>query len=129
MELNEKLIEAIILSATTGQFGGQIVYETFKLSIDELSAAKKQLLTHFISGMVAFFAYFFTQESFVLKAAMLSFLSGVFAEVALKMLKHKNEANKASTEDLKNKLEDKEKDEKIKQLEEMLKKAQEEKNV
>ena len=64
MELNDKLVEAIIMSATVGQFGGQVVYETFKLSIDELSAAKKQLATHLVSGLVAFFAYFFTQEAF-----------------------------------------------------------------
>ena len=129
MELNEKLIEAIILSATTGQFGGQIVYETFKLSFDEMNASKKQLFTHLISGLVAFFAYFFTQETFVVKAATLAFLSGVFAEAALKMLKHKNELQKASTDSLKEKLEENEKDAKIKQLEELLKKTQEDKNV
>ncbi len=100
MELNDKLIEAIIMSATVGQFGGQIVYETFKLSIDELSAAKKQLLTHMISGLVAFFAYVFTQDAFVLKAASLAFLSGMFAEAALKLLKKKNEANANKTEEL-----------------------------
>lgn len=100
MELNDKLIEAIIMSATVGQFGGQIVYETFKLSIDELSAAKRQLLTHMISGLVAFFAYVFTQDAFVLKAASLAFLSGMFAEAALKMLKKKNKDNAGKTEEL-----------------------------
>jgi nitrogen fixation protein FixH len=100
MELNDKLIEAIIMSATVGQFGGQIVYETFKLSIDELSAAKKQLLTHMISGLVAFFAYVFTQDAFVIKAASLAFLSGMFAEAALKLLKKKNKDTASKTEEL-----------------------------
>jgi hypothetical protein len=65
----------------------------------------------------------------VLKAATLAFLSGVFAEAALKMLKHKNDLQKASTDSLKEKLEGDDKDAKIKQLEELLKKSQENKNV
>jgi len=124
MELNEKMIEAIVMSATVGQFGGQVVYETFKLSIDELNAAKKQLFTHFISGLVAFLAYFFTQEQFVLKAALLAFLSGVFAEVALKLLKKKNEASTQKTGELAQQvaeLEKQDKEARIKELEDKLK--------
>jgi hypothetical protein len=101
-----------------------VVYETFKLSIDELSAAKKQLATHLVSGLVAFFAYFFTQEAFVMKAAMLAFLSGVFAEVALKLLKKKNEATTAKTEQLAQQIADFEKQDRearIKELEDRIK--------
>lgn len=121
MELNEKMIEAIVMSASVGQFGGQIVYETFKLSIDEFSPAKKQLFTHFTCGIVAFLAYFFTQDQFVFKASLLAFLSGVFAEVALKLLKKKNEASTQKTENLTQQVAELEKDAKIKELEEKLK--------
>jgi uncharacterized membrane protein len=124
MELNEKLIEAIIMSATVGQFGTQIIEETFKLSIEELSAAKKQAYTALCSGVVAFTVYFFTQDAFVAKQAALAFLSGVFAEAALKMLKKKNEANAIKSTELASQLaelESKNKDDKIKQLEDKLK--------
>jgi hypothetical protein len=131
MELNEKLIEAIIMSATAGQFGTQIIEETFKLSIEKLDAAKKELTLHLLSGAVAFSAYFFTNENFVAKAAALSFLSGVFAEAALKMLKKKNASTDKATE-LAIKLEQKEREEleeELKSLKEEVKKLQGEKDV
>lgn len=131
MELNEQLIEAIIMSATAGQFGTQIVEETFKLSIDALTAAKKQLFLHLCSGFVALTAYIFTNESFVLKAGLLAFLSGMFAEAALKMLKKKNQKEDKAIE-LAIKLEQKEREEledELKSLKEEIKKMQEIKNV
>lgn len=131
MELNEQLIEAIIMSATAGQFGTQIVEETFKLSIDALTAAKKQLFLHLCSGFVALTAYIFTNESFVLKAGLLAFLSGMFAEAALKMLKKKNQKEDKVIE-LAIKLEQKEREEledELKSLKEEIKKMQETKNV
>jgi len=100
MELSDKLIEAIIMSATVGQFGTQIVEETFSLSVKALSEAKRQLYMNLCSGVVAFLAYFFTEEQFILKAAGLAFLSGVFADAALKFLKRKNEVTQAKSEEL-----------------------------
>lgn len=132
MELNEKLIETIIMSATAGQFGTQIIEETFKLSIEKLDAAKKELTLHLLSGGVSFSAYFFTNESFIVKAAALAFLSGVFAEAALKLLKKKNENVTLRSAELSKQLEDLEKDDLKKQLDflqEELKKAQESKNA
>ena len=131
MELNQQLIEAIVMSATAGQFGTQIVEETFKLSIDALTAAKKQLFLHLCSGFVALTAYIFTNESFVLKAGLLAFLSGMFAEAALKMLKKKNQKEDKAIE-LAIKLEQKEREEledELKSLKEEIKKMQEVKNV
>ncbi len=132
MELNEQLIETIVMSATAGQFGTQIIEETFKLSIEKLDAAKKELTLHLLSGAVSFSAYFFTNESFVAKAAALAFLSGVFAEAALKLLKKKNESAIDKTTELAIKLEQKEREEledKVKFLEEKISKLQESKNV
>jgi hypothetical protein len=132
MELNEQLIETIIMSATAGQFGTQIIEETFKLSIEKLDAAKKELTLHLLSGGVSFSAYFFTNESFIVKAAALAFLSGVFAEAALKLLKKKNESAVDKTTELAIKLEQKEREEledKVKSLEELVTKLQESKNV
>lgn len=131
MELNEQLIEAIVMSATAGQFGTQIVEETFKLSIDALTAAKKQLFLHLCSGLVALTVYIFTNESFVLKAGLLAFLSGMFAEAALKMLKKKNQKEDKAIE-LAIKLEQKEREEleeELKSLREEVKKLQETKDV
>jgi septal ring factor EnvC (AmiA/AmiB activator) len=131
MELNEQLIEAIVMSATAGQFGTQIVEETFKLSIDALTAAKKQLFLHLCSGLVALTVYIFTNESFVLKAGLLAFLSGMFAEAALKMLKKKNQKEDKTVE-LAIKLEKKEREEleeELKSLREEVKKLQEPKDV
>jgi hypothetical protein len=131
MELNEQLIEAIVMSATAGQFGTQIIEETFKLSIEKLDAAKKELTLHLMSGAVSFSAYFFTNESFVVKAAALAFVSGVFAEAALKLLKKKNENVSLRSAELSKQLDDLEKDELKKQLsflEDKIKKIQESKN-
>lgn len=124
MELNDKLIEAIVMSATVGQFGTQIIEETFKLSIEQLNAAKKQAYTALCSGIVALVVYFFTQEAFVAKQAGLAFLSGVFAEAALKLLKKKNEAVAIRGMELASQiaeLESKTKDERIRELEDRLK--------
>lgn len=132
MELNEQLIEAIIMSATAGQFGTQIVEESFKLSIDSLSAAKKQLFLHVCSGLVALTAYIFTNDSFVLKAGLLAFLSGMFAEAALKLLKKKNQSAVEKSTELAIKLEQKEREEleeEVKALRETVKKIQEAQNV
>ena len=131
MELNEKLIETIIMSATAGQFGTQIIEETFKLSIEKLDAAKKELTLHLMSGAVSFSAYVFTNDSFVVKAAALAFLSGVFAEAALKLLKKKNETVTLRSAELSKQLEDLEKDElkkQIKFLEEKITKSEESKS-
>jgi len=131
MEFNEQLIEAIVMSATAGQFGTQIVEETFKLSIDALTAAKKQLFLHLCSGLVALTICIFTNESFVLKTGLLAFLSGVFAEALLKMLKKKNEKENKVIE-LAIKLEQKEREEleeEVKSLREEIKKFQETKDV
>lgn len=132
MELNEQLIEAIIMSATAGQFGTQIVEESFKLSIDALTAAKKQLFLHLCSGLVALTAYIFTNESFVLKAGLLAFLSGMFAEAALKLLKKKNQSAVEKSTELAIKLEQKEREEleeEVKALRETVKKIQESQHV
>jgi hypothetical protein len=98
MELSQEMIESAIMAATTGQFGTQIVYESFKLSIDSLSDAKKQVFLHICSGIVALTAYILTQNSFAAKAALLTFISGVFAEAVLKLLKKKNDASKEKTD-------------------------------
>jgi len=132
MEINEQLIEAIIMSATAGQFGTQIVEESFKLSINALSAAKKQLFLHVCSGLVALTVYIFTNQSFVLKAGLLAFLSGMFAEAALKLLKRKNQAAVEKSMELAIKLEQKEREEleeEVKALREMVKKIQESQNA
>lgn len=129
MELTDKLVEAILMSATVGQFGTQIIEETFSLSVKELGAAKRQLYTALCSGLVALTVYFFTQDTFVAKQAGLAFLSGVFAEAAIKMLRKKNEATVSKTHELAHavaELERKEKDQRIKELEERLGKLEKE---
>lgn len=124
MEFSPEIIEAAVLAATTGQFGTQVVYESFKLSIDSLSDAKKQAFLHICSGVVALTAYILTQSSFVAKAGLLAFISGMFAEAVLKLLKKKNEGAKDKTEELAAKLHEldiKDRDEKIQALEEKVK--------
>ena len=123
MDLSQDIIEAAIMAATTGQFGTQVVYETFKLNVDELTASKKELFLHLCSGCVALTAYVITQPAFVAKAALLTFLSGVFAEAVLKLLKKKNEASREKTESLAQKVHElnmADKDLKIKELEDKL---------
>jgi hypothetical protein len=124
MDLSQDIIEAAIMAATTGQFGTQVVYETFKLNVDSLTDAKKEMFLHLCSGCVALTAYVITQPSFVAKAALLTFISGVFAEAVLKLLKKKNEASRDKTESLAQKIHEldiADKDSKIKELEDKLK--------
>lgn len=90
MDLDPKLIESIIMSATAGQFGSQLIAETFSGSFEKLDKAKHQLYTHLLSGGVAIIVYIITSPLFVMKAALVAFLSGVFAEAAIKLLKKKN---------------------------------------
>lgn len=124
MEFSNETIESIIMSASMGQFGAQIVAETFSHAVAELSDAKKQLFNALTSGAAAFFAYFFTANEFVAKAALLALISGVFAEAALRLLKKKNDSAKSKSEELAAKLteiEQQDKDLKIKELEDRLK--------
>jgi hypothetical protein len=124
MDLSQDIIEAAVMAATTGQFGTQVVYETFKLNVDALTAAKKELFLHICSGIVALTAYVITQPSFAPKAALLTFLSGIFAEAVLKLLKKKNEASKDKTDSLAQKIHEldlADKDLRIKELEDKLK--------
>jgi hypothetical protein len=90
MNLDQKLIEAIVMSATAGQFGAQLISETFSRSFEKLDEAKRQFYMHMLSGTTAIVIYVLTNESFVAKAGMVAFLSGMFAEAALKLLKKKN---------------------------------------
>lgn len=124
MELDQKLIEAIIMSATAGQFGAQLVSETFNKSFEELSEVKRQFYINMLSGVAAILVYIFTNESFVVKAGLLAFLSGVFAEAALKLLKKKNVEKSEELAAKISLLEKKELEDKIEYLEkELLNKA------
>jgi len=123
--LNEKLVEAIIMSASVGQFAQQLCEETFSEIWKSFDKAKTQLVNTCVSGFGALSIYFFTQDQFVAKAAGISFLSGVFATTALKMLKKKNETANEKTAQLAVKLHKQEISEKnqiIKDLEDKLKK-------
>jgi tryptophan synthase beta subunit len=104
MEFSNETIESIIMAASMGQFGAQIVSETFSYAVQELSEAKKQLFNALTSGAAAFLAYFFTANEFVAKAALLALISGIFAEAALRLLKKKNDATKQKSEELAAKL-------------------------
>jgi len=121
--LNEKLVEAIIMSASVGQFSQQLVEETFSQAWQKLDEAKKQMYNVGVSGLGALTTYGLTQDQFVIKAAGIAFLSGIFATTALKLLKKKNQGadEKASqvAEQLKQ-LEIQVKDDRIKQLEKEL---------
>jgi len=118
--LDAKLVEAIILSASVGQFGQQICEETFNEVWKKFDTAKAQLVNTAVSGGSAITTYILTQETFNPKAAAIAFLSGIFATAALKLLKKKNAGveDKAleNAEKLKA-LELQAKDEKIKHLE------------
>lgn len=118
--LDAKLVEAIILSASVGQFGQQICEETFNEVWKKFDTAKAQLVNTAVSGGSAITTYILTQEAFNPKAAAIAFLSGIFATAALKLLKKKNAGveDKAleNAEKLKA-LELQAKDEKIKHLE------------
>jgi hypothetical protein len=122
--LNEKLVEAIIMSASVGQFAQQLCEETFSEVWKSFDKAKSQLVNTAVSGFGAISVYFFTQDQFVAKAAGIAFLSGVFATTALKMLKKKNESANEKTAQLAVKLHEQEiaeKDAQIKELENKLK--------
>ena len=124
MEFSNETIESIVMAASMGQFGAQIVAETFSHVVKELSEAKKQLFNALTSGAAAFLAYFFTANEFVAKAALLALISGVFAEAALRLLKKKNDSAKSKSEELAAKLteiESKDKDDRIKELENKIK--------
>jgi hypothetical protein len=91
--LDPKLVEAIILSASVGQFGQQLCEETFNEVWKKFDTAKAQLVNTAVSGGSALTTYVLTQDNFVAKAAAIAFLSGIFATTALKLLKKKNQGN------------------------------------
>ena len=128
--LKPEMVEAIIMSATVGQFGQQLVEETFNEMWKKFDAAKAQLMNTLVSGGSALTTYVLTQESFVPKAAAIALLSGVFATTALKLLKKKNAGSEEKALENSEKikaLEIEAKDERIKFLEkeiEQLKKAE-----
>ena len=129
--LKPEMVEAIIMSATVGQFGQQLVEETWNETWKKFDTAKAQLMNTLVSGGSALTTYILTQESFAPKAAAVALLSGIFATTALKLLKKKNagaeEKAIESAEKLKA-LEIEAKDERIKSLEkeiEQLKKVPE----
>jgi hypothetical protein len=122
--LDPKLVEAIILSASVGQFGQQLCEETFNEVWKKFDTAKAQLVNTAVSGGSALTTYVLTQDNFVAKAAAIAFLSGIFATTALKLLKKKNQGNEEkalqSAETLKQ-LELQSKDDRIAYLEKELK--------
>lgn len=129
--LKPEMVEAIIMSATVGQFGQQLVEETWNETWKKFDTAKAQLMNTLVSGGSALTTYVLTQNNFAPKAAAVALLSGIFATTALKLLKKKNagveEKAIESAEKLKN-LEIEAKDERIKSLEkeiEQLKKVSE----
>jgi len=129
--LKPEMVEAIIMSATVGQFGQQLVEETWNETWKKFDTAKAQLMNTLVSGGSALTTYVLTQDNFAPKAAAVALLSGIFATTALKLLKKKNagaeEKAIESAEKLKA-LEIEAKDERIKSLEkeiEQLKKVSE----
>jgi hypothetical protein len=118
--LDAKLVEAIILSASVGQFGQQICEETFNEVWKKFDTAKAQLVNTAVSGGSAITTYILTQDTFNAKAAAIAFLSGIFATAALKLLKKKNagvEEKAIESAEKLHALEVQAKDEKIKHLE------------
>jgi len=93
--LKPEMVEAIIMSATVGQFGQQLCEETWNEAWKQFDAAKAQLINTAVSGGSALTTYLLTQDNFNPKAAAIALISGIFATTALKMLKKKN----ASSED------------------------------
>ena len=79
--LDPKLVEAIILSASVGQFGQQLCEETFNEVWKKFDTAKAQLVNTAVSGGSALTTYVLTQDNFVAKAAAIAFLSGIFASL------------------------------------------------
>ncbi len=128
--LKPEMVEAIIMSATVGQFGQQLCEESFNEMWKKFDAAKAQMVNTLVSGGSALTTYVLTQESIQPKAAVIALLSGIFATTALKLLKKKNSGSQdkaiESAEQLKQ-LEIQAKDEKIASLEkeiEQLKKVE-----
>lgn len=128
--LKPEMVEAIIMSATVGQFGQQLCEESFNEMWKKFDAAKVQMVNTLVSGGSALTTYVLTQESIQPKAAVIALLSGIFATTALKLLKKKNSGSQdkavESAEQLKQ-LEIQAKDEKIASLEkeiEQLKKVE-----
>ena len=128
--LKPEMVEAIIMSATVGQFGQQLCEESFNEMWKKFDAAKAQMVNTLVSGGSALTTYVLTQESIQPKAAVIALLSGIFATTALKLLKKKNSSSQdkaiESAEQLKQ-LEIQAKDEKIASLEkeiEQLKKVE-----
>ena len=93
--LKPEMVEAIIMSATVGQFGQQLCEETWNEAWKKFDVAKAKLVNTVVSGGSALTTYLLTQDSFNPKAAAIALISGIFATTALKMLKKKN----AGTED------------------------------
>jgi len=88
--LKPEMVEAIIMSATVGQFGQQLCEETWNEAWKKFDAAKAQLVNTAVSGGSALTTYLLTQDTFNPKAAAIALISGIFATTALKMLKKKN---------------------------------------
>ncbi len=88
--LKPEMVEAIIMSATVGQFGQQLCEETWNEAWKKFDAAKAQLVNTAVSGGSALTTYLLTQDTFNPKAAAIALISGIFATTALKLLKKKN---------------------------------------
>lgn len=88
--LKPEMVEAIIMSATVGQFGQQLCEETWNEAWKKFDAAKAQLVNTAVSGGSALTTYLLTQDNFNPKAAAIALISGIFATTALKLLKKKN---------------------------------------
>ena len=76
-DFSPELMEAILLSASAGQFGTQLIEETFKENVSKLQSAQRELYMHLLSGVVALSVYFVTQDVFVPKQAFIAFISGI----------------------------------------------------
>jgi hypothetical protein len=122
--LKPEMVEAIIMSATVGQFGQQLCEETWNEAWKKFDAAKAQLINTAVSGGSALTTYLLTQDNFNPKAAAIALISGIFATTALKMLKKKNAGAEDKAIESAAKLKELElqsKDDRIKYLEKELK--------
>lgn len=117
--LKPEILEAIITNASVGQFGQQIVEETFNETFKDMSTAKLQIVNALISGGASLSTYFITSDTFVAKTALLVLLSGIFATTALKMLRYKNQKSN-KLENISKKLDDNAKDREIEELKRQL---------
>ncbi len=107
--LKPELVEAIVMSATVGQFGQQLCEETFNEVWKKFDTAKVQLVNTAVSGGSALTTYILTQETFVPKTAMIALLAGIFATTALKLLKKKNQNQNDKIDNLVKKIDEQEK--------------------